>query len=39
VLGFTVFALRGDSWPTRILGALGTAAFGIAMILLKAFIH
>jgi hypothetical protein len=39
VLGFAVFALRGDSWPVRILGALGTAAFGVAMILLKALIH
>jgi hypothetical protein len=39
VLGFTVFALRGDSWPVRILGALATAAFGVAMILLKALIH
>jgi hypothetical protein len=39
VLGFTVFALRGDSWLVRILGAFGTAAFGIAMILLKAVIH
>ena len=39
VLGFVVFTLRGDSWPVRILGSLGTAAFGVAMILLKAFIH
>jgi hypothetical protein len=39
VLGFIVFSLRGDSWPVRILGALGTAVFGIAMILLKALIH
>ena len=39
ILGFVVFSLRGDSWPVRILGSLGTAAFGVAMILLKAFIH
>lgn len=39
VLGFIVFSLRGDSWPIRILGSLGTALFGVAMILLKAFIH
>ena len=39
VLGFVVFSLRGDSWPIRILGALGTAVFGVAMIILKALIH
>ncbi|WP_426516060.1 hypothetical protein ACPPVQ_15650 [Diaminobutyricibacter sp. McL0618] len=39
VLGFIVFSLRGDSWPIRILGALGTAVFGVAMIILKALIH
>jgi hypothetical protein len=39
VLGFIVFSLRGDSWPVRILGALGTAVFGVAMIFLKALIH
>ena len=39
VLGFIVFTLRGDSWPMRILGSLGTAVFGVAMILLKALIH
>jgi hypothetical protein len=39
VLGFIVFSLRGDSWPIRILGSLGTAVFGVAMILLKAVIH
>jgi hypothetical protein len=31
--------LRGDSWPVRILGSLGTAVFGVAMIFLKAIIH
>ncbi|MFP3466771.1 hypothetical protein [Leifsonia sp. SIMBA_070] len=39
VLGFTVFALRGDSWPIRIIGAVTTALFGVAMIVLKAVIH
>lgn len=38
-LGFIVFALRGDSWPVRILGSLGTAAFGIVMIVLKSLVH
>lgn len=39
ILGFVVFSLRGDSWPVRILGSLGTALFGVAMIILKALIH
>jgi hypothetical protein len=39
VLGYSAFALRGSSWPVRILGTLGTAALGVAMILLKALIH
>jgi hypothetical protein len=39
VIGYGAFALRGSSWPVRILGCLGTAAFGFAMILLKAVIH
>lgn len=39
VLGFSAFTVRGSSWPVRIAGALGTAAFGLAMIALKAIIH
>ena len=39
VLGWIAFSRRGSSWPIRIAGALGTASFGIAMIVLKAFIH
>lgn len=39
VLGFSAFTLRGSSWPMRIAGTLGTAAFGVAMIALKAIIH
>lgn len=38
-LGYSALASRGRSWPIRILGSLGTAGFGIAMILLKALIH
>lgn len=36
VLGFIAFTRRGASWPWRIIGALGTSTFGIAMIILKA---
>jgi hypothetical protein len=39
VLGYIGFARRGASWPWRIVGALGTAAFGLAMIALKAIVH
>lgn len=39
VLGYSAFALRGSSWPVRILGCLSTAALGVAIILLKALIH
>jgi hypothetical protein len=39
VLGFIGFTRRGASWPWRIVGALGTAAFGFAMIALKALVH
>ena len=39
VLGWIAFARRGASWPIRVAGALGTAAFGLAMILMKALIH
>ncbi len=39
VLGFIAFRRRGAAWPMQIVGALATAAFGVAMILLKAFIH
>jgi len=39
VLGWIAFSRRGSSWPIRVAGALGTASFGIAMIVLKAFIH
>ena len=39
VLGWIAFARRGSSWPIRLAGAVGTAAFGLVMILMKAFIH
>ncbi|PWC04994.1 hypothetical protein [Agromyces badenianii] len=39
VLGWIAFARRGSPWPIRLAGAVGTAAFGLAMILMKALIH
>lgn len=39
ILGFIAFSRRGASWPWRIVGALGTATFGLVMIILKAAIH
>ena len=39
VIGFRIFSLRSDSFTIRILGCLGTAAFGVSMIVLKALIH
>jgi RsiW-degrading membrane proteinase PrsW (M82 family) len=39
VLGFIAFHRRGAPWPVQVLGALVTAGFGIALIVLKAVIH
>ena len=39
VLGFIAFRRRGASLTMQLLGSLATAAFGVAMILLKAFVH
>ena len=39
VLGFIAFRRRGATLAMQILGSLVTAAFGLAMIVLKAFIH
>ncbi|MGR0319166.1 hypothetical protein [Agromyces sp. ZXT2-3] len=39
VLGFIAFRRRGASLLIQVTGALGTAAFGVAMIVLKAFVH
>lgn len=38
-LGYSAFAIRGSPWPIRILGCLGTASLGVAMILLKVVVH
>ncbi|WP_139416441.1 hypothetical protein [Agromyces laixinhei] len=39
VLGFVAFHRRGAWWPVQILGSIVTAAFGIALIVLKAVVH
>lgn len=39
VLGYIAFLKRGATVPVRLLGALTTAFFGVAMIGLKAVIH
>lgn len=39
VIGYNAFAIRGSSFPMRIVGSLATAGFGVAMIVLKAVIH
>ena len=39
ILGFIAFRRRGASLMRQVLGSLATAGFGIAMILLKAFVH
>jgi hypothetical protein len=40
VLGWLVFAHRGNAWPVRLAGAVGTALLGAIVIALKAlFTH
>ncbi|MFE5671202.1 hypothetical protein ACFQ58_06265 [Agromyces sp. NPDC056523] len=39
VLGFIAFRRRGASLLRQVMGSIATAGFGIAMILLKAFVH
>lgn len=39
VLGYIAFSRRGAPWPIRILGSFTTAAFGVIIMLAKAFIH
>ncbi|MEJ1154525.1 hypothetical protein [Microbacterium marmarense] len=39
VLGFVAFAIRDSRWWVRLLGALGTAAFGVLIILLESSLH
>ncbi|WP_243225871.1 hypothetical protein [Microbacterium sp. CIAB417] len=38
-LGYIAFLRRGSSLPVRLAGAAGTACFGIAFVILKAFVH
>jgi hypothetical protein len=38
-LGWMAFADRGSKWPIRLLGAVGTAIFGIIVIELKSHLH
>ncbi|HMH59015.1 MAG TPA: hypothetical protein VK537_07520 [Galbitalea sp.] len=39
VLGWFVFAHRGNPWPIRLLGALGTALMGAIVVALNALVH
>lgn len=39
ILGYIAFLRRGSSQLVRILGALGTASFGLVFVALKAFVH
>jgi hypothetical protein len=39
VLGWLVFAHRGNAWPVRLAGAAGTALMGGIVIFLKSLIH
>lgn len=38
-LGYVAFLRRGSPFLTRILGALGTASFGLVFVVLKALVH
>ncbi|MGV2904031.1 hypothetical protein ACNPM4_20355 [Microbacterium sp. AGC62] len=38
-LGYVAFLRRGSPQAVRLLGALGTASFGIAFVVLKALVH
>lgn len=38
-LGYVAFLRRGSSQGVRVLGALGTASFGVVFVILKAFVH
>lgn len=38
-LGYVAFLRRGSGLWTRILGAVGTASFGVVFVILKAFVH
>jgi hypothetical protein len=39
ILGWMAFADRGSSWPVRLLGGVGTALFGLVIIVFKAVLH
>ncbi len=39
LLGYIAFLGRGSVWWVRLLGAAGTAAFGMVFIVLKVFVH
>jgi hypothetical protein len=39
VLGWFVFAHRGNAWPIRLVGALGTALLGAGVVALNGIIH
>jgi hypothetical protein len=39
VLGWFVFAHRGNTWPIRLAGAAGTALLGAAVVALNGLIH
>jgi hypothetical protein len=39
VLGWFVFAHRGNQWPIRLLGAIGTALMGAIVVALNALVH
>jgi hypothetical protein len=39
VLGWMAFADRGSPWPVRLLGGLGTALFGLVIVIFKAVLH
>jgi hypothetical protein len=39
VLGWLVFAHRGNAWPIRLAGAAGTALLGAIVVALNSFVH
>ena len=39
VLGWFVFAHRGNAWPVRLAGAVGTALLGAGVVALNGLIH
>ena len=39
VLGWLAFSERGSAWPVRLLGGVGTALFGLVIIVFKAVLH